>query len=158
MKKSLIGIVCSFLFFNTANAIELSQEVIDKATNPENAIAIYKDGEVFASTDTTLRPVLDYLEENKTMKGAFVFDRTVGKSEALLYVYGKAKFVYGETMSITAQKILIRHRIEWKAGKLVGEILIPDNTDVRPCDKAVENIKKAKNAYLLFTEGNGETY
>ena len=156
MKKFLIGIICSFLFFNTANAIELSQDVIDKASNPENRLVIYKDGEVFTSTDDTLRPILDYLEKNKTMKGAFVFDRTVGKAEALLYVYGKAKFVYGETMSIPAQKILIMHRIQRKSGKLVGEILIPDNTDIRPRDKAVAEIKSAKKAYKLFTEGGGE--
>ncbi|MCR4880513.1 MAG: DUF1893 domain-containing protein [bacterium] len=155
MKKFLAGIFCSFLLFSAANAIELSQEIIDKASNPENAIAIYKDGDVFVSSDKSLRPILTYLEENGTMKGAFAFDRTVGKAEALLYVYGKAKFVYGETMSIPAEKILIRHRIQHKAGKLVGEILIPDNTDVRPCDKAVVKIKKAKDAYLLFSQGNG---
>ena len=67
----------------------------------------------------------------------------------------KAKFVYGERMSIAAQKILIRHRIQHKEGKLVGEILTPDNTDVRPCDKAVQDIKKAKDAYSIFNEGNG---
>lgn len=155
MKKIIAAIICSFLFFNTANAIELTQDVIDKATNPNNAIAIYKDGEVYVSEDKSLRPILTYLEDNKTMKGAFVFDRTVGKAEALLYVYGKAKFVYGETMSIPAQKILIMHRIPRKVGKLVGEILIDDNTDIRPCDKAVENIKSGKKAYKLFTEGGG---
>lgn len=155
MKKIFAAIICSFLIFGNADAIELSQEVIDKATNPNNAIIIYKEGEVFVSEDKSLRPVLEYLSENKNLKGAFVFDKTVGKAEALLYVYGKAKYVYGDTMSIPAQRILIMHRIPRKAGKLVGEILIEDNTDIRPCDKAVEDIRSGKKAYKLFTEGGG---
>ena len=154
MKKIIGGILFSVSLLCNANAIELSQDVIDKAKNPANTIIIYKDGDVFTSEDKSLRPILDYLNENETMKGAFAFDRTVGKAEALLYAYGKAKFVYGETMSIPAQKILIRRRIQYKAGKLVGEILTPDNTDARPCDKAVENIKKPQDAYELFLNGN----
>lgn len=156
MKKVILGILFSLFIFSGAKAIELSQDVIDKAKNPNNAIIIYKDGEVFTSEDKSLRPILTYLDENETLKGAFAFDRTVGKSEALLYAYGKAKFVYGETMSITAKKILIKHHIQYKVGKLVGEILTPDNTDVRPCDKAVENIKKPKDAYTIFSEENGD--
>ena len=154
MNRIISAIFLSLIFVLTASAIELSQEVIDKTKNPNNAIIIYKDGDAFVSEDTSLSPVIEYLQNNGNMKGAFVFDKTVGKSEALLYVYGKAKFVYGERMSIEAQKILIRHGIQHKEGKLVGEILTPDNTDVRPCDKAVNDIKKAKAAYFLFTEEN----
>ena len=154
MKRIISAIFLSLVFLTAADAIELSQEVIEKTKNPNNAIIIYKDGNAFVSEDAGLSPVIEYIRENGTMKGAFVFDKTVGKSEALLYVYGKAKFVYGERMSIEAQKILIRHGIQHKEGKLVGEILTPDNTDVRPCDKAVKDIKKAKNAYILFTEEN----
>ena len=156
MRRFFIALLLSVLVFSGANAIELSQEVIDKAKSPENAFMVYKDGELFVSTDKTLTPVLEYLETNENMKDAFVFDRTVGKAEALLYVYGKARFVYGETMSIPAQKMLIRHRIQIKTSRLVGEILTPDNRDARPCDKAVEKIKKPKQAYELFTSGDAD--
>ena len=155
MKNIVIGCLLSLIFITSASAIELSQDVIEKTKNPNNAIIIYRNGDAFVSEDTSLKPILEYISENGSMKGAFVFDKTVGKSEALLYVYGKAKFVYGERMSIEAQKILIRHGIQHKEGKLVGEILTPDNTDVRPCDAAVKNIKKAKAAYTLFTEESG---
>ena len=158
MKKFIAVFLFLLACSTSAGAIELSQDVIEKTKNPNNAIIIYKDGDAFASEDTTLKPVIDYINEYGSLKGAFIFDKTVGKSEALLYVYEKAKFVYGERMSITAQKILIRHRIQHKEGKLVGELLTPDNTDIRPCDKAVQNIKKAKDAYNLFNEGNAALY
>ena len=84
------------------------------------------------------------------IENSVVIDKVVGKASALLLTYGKARYVFGKTMSKTADEILTRYGIPHDCDKFVDFIENTDRTDMCPMEKKVVDIDDPETAYITF--------
>ena len=153
--KCVIISIVNFVFvilpvFSSENQLpeEKKTMLIEKLKTA--SLVIYKDGEITTYTEHNLVPVIKYLDTNDNFKGAFVFDKTVGRAAAYLYVYGNADYVYADTISKPAKKILKKNKIKFEYKKAVSEIKNKDNTDLCPFEKLTKNAINSSQAYGLI--------
>ena len=153
--KCVIISIVNFVFvilpvFSSENQLpeEKKTMLIEKLKTA--SLVIYKDGEITTYTEHNLVPVIKYLDTNDNFKGAFVFDKTVGRTAAYLYVYGNADYVYADTISKPAKKILKKNKIKFEYKKAVSEIKNKDNTDLCPFEKLTKNAINSSQAYGLI--------
>ncbi len=153
MKKFLLTcfILCVSMFTVPAYSKELPQETKSLLLEKLQAstLVVYKNGEIKTFNGRGLEPVLIYLKGD-TFKDSYVFDKIVGRAAAYLYVYGDADFVYAETMSKPAIKILKKNHIKYESPNIVKEIQNRTKTDLCPFEKLTKNVKDADEAYKLI--------
>ncbi len=145
-------ILCMSLFSLPALSNELSwetKELLLEKLQTSTLVVYNKDGEITTFNERGLEPVLIYLK-NDNFKDSYVFDKTVGRAAAYLYVYGDAEFVYADTMSKPAIKILKKHHIKYESPNIVKEIQNRDKTDLCPFEKLTKKVKNANEAYKLI--------
>lgn len=90
-------------------SMEKKDELIKKLEN--STLIIYKNGSEEAYTERGLIPLLNYIEKND-LKGAYAFDRTIGRAAAYLYAYSDCDYVYADTISKPAIEILKANNIK----------------------------------------------
>ena len=154
--KKFIKLVLSFilivpLIFTTAYGNGLSKEtknmLIEKLA--ESSLVIYRDGQTQTYTEHNLEPLLKYLDDN-TFEGTYAFDKTVGRAAAYLYVYGNADYVYADTLSKPARKILKDNNIKYEYKHLVNEIQNKSKTGMCPFEELTQNAANPAQAYGLI--------
>ena len=165
MKKFLgLMLLAGLIFMFTAVQGYCGEDTLSKATKAKLikelesvSLVIYKDGQTTTSTEHGLTPLVSYLE-NDDFDDTFVFDKTVGRAAAYLYVYGDADYVYADTISKPAIEILKKNNIKYEYKKAVNEIKNKDNTDICPFEKLTKNAKNATQAYgLIYKKLHPET-
>ena len=151
MKKIFMTILCISLFTIPVFSKELPPETKDLLLEKlqTSTLVVYENGEIKTFNERGLEPVLIYLKGDN-FKNSYVFDRTVGRAAAYLYVYGDADFVYAETMSKPAIKILKKNHIKYESPNIVKEIQNRTKTDLCPFEKLTKNVKDADEAYKLI--------
>ena len=86
------------------------------------------------------------------LRGAFIADKVVGKGAAALMILGGIDSLYTDTISVAAQELLDRYKVEAKYDKLVPHIINRTGTGVCPveilckeCNTAEECLPLIKN-------------
>ena len=122
--------------------------LIDKLKT--ESLVVYSDNnQIKTYSQHGLIPLLIYLENNN-FENAYAFDKTVGRAAAYLYAYGKAKYVYADTISKPAIEILKQNDIKYEAKHIVNEIQNKDKTDLCPFEKLTKNAADPAQAYGLI--------
>ena len=128
-------------------AFAANQTYVDMLKN--NSLVVVQGNSVETSKEHNLKPLLNYLDK-ADFKGAMAYDKTVGRAAAFLYVYGDADYVYADTMSKPAAKILKKNKIKYEYKNLVDEIQNRTRTDICPFEKLVQDETNATRAYGLI--------
>ena len=121
---------------NVEKLIKKSFERIDIS-----AIA-FEDGiAVITLEGKGVKPLFDFVEKNKEslekLHGLYWGDKVVGKASAMLFLFLKPKYIYGEIVSEKAVKVLEENGIEFSFGKKVVFIENRDKTEMCPFEQAV---------------------
>ena len=59
-----------------------------------HTLAVYKNGKIKYYEQRNLKPIFLALEEhNNDLSGAYIVDRRISKASAMLFAYGKAKYI-----------------------------------------------------------------
>lgn len=124
-------------------------------TDLENAIknlsghtlSLCKDGNVITSDNRGIAPMINYLQEEKDLKGYSAADRVVGKAVAMLLIKAGIKEIFAQTLSRKALAILNTHNIVVYYNELTDFIINRDKTGMCPMEKAVENINNIEQGY-----------
>ena len=159
-KFLLTGLVLCFVISPVlAGTQKISKETKDMLINKLNSssLVVYKDGNTEEFNQHGLEPLLIYLDGNN-FKGTQVFDRTVGRAAAYLYVYGNADYVYADTISKPAIEILKKNKIKYEAKNIVDEIQNKDKTDLCPFEKLTKDAQSPAQAYgLIYKKMHADT-
>ena len=153
LKAALVGLLGFFFIISPAfckdNKLpnKTKSMLINKLK--DSSLVIYKDNQVQTYTEHGLMPLLLYLDDNN-FKGAYAFDKTVGRAAAYLYVYGDAQYVYADVMSKPAIEIFKQYNIKYDAKKVVTEIQNKDKTGLCPFEELTKNATGPAQAYGLI--------
>jgi len=151
--NKIIKLLILFLIFAISNMQSYALDNIQKEEFVkqlmEYSLILSKDNKVTTSKEHDLKPLLNNLD-NSNLENAYAFDKTVGRAAAWLYVYGNAKYVYADTISKPAIKILEKHNIKYEYKNLVSEIPNKNKTDICPFEKLIKNVKDETTAYGLI--------
>ncbi len=129
--------------------IELAKSILKEKDC--TCVAIMRD-DVKISYERGIRPILQWLnQDEKSMMGAFVCDKVVGKAAALLFAYGKIKAIHTLVISGVALKVFEENNIEVTYDKLVERIKNRDNTDLCPMETKAIDINSPREAYNIFS-------
>lgn len=124
------------------------ERAIEMLTNGHHSIVVLKD-ESFTSDDRGIKPIMNFLRADRCFfADSIVADKLVGKAAALLFVLGKAQYVYGEVMSEGGKAVLENAAIGYSYGKLVPQIINRTGDDICPMEKTVADIDDPAQAYV----------
>lgn len=84
------------------------------------------------------------------LQGAFIADKVVGKGAAALMILGGIDSLYTDTISVTAQEILDRYKVEAKCDKLVPHIINRAGTGVCPVESLCKECNTAEECLPLI--------
>lgn len=84
--------------------------------------------------------------------GASLADKIVGKAVAMVAAYGGICAVYSPLASEAARRVLIQHRIELQADRLVPLILNRRNDGPCPMERLTLPLEQPKDAVLALKE------
>ena len=102
---------------------------------------LVKRGMIESRRGRGVMPLLDFLDHSpKHLAGAVVVDKVIGRAAAMIAIRGKARAVYGETMSEDALGLLETHGIPAAFGRLVPRILDAKRDGLCPLEQSVAGI------------------
>lgn len=151
MKKIIFSflavLLCTFFiapaFANKDNNMDKNL-MVEKLKN--STLVIYKNGKIEEFKEKGITPLLNYTDK-KDLKGAYAFDRIIGRAAANLYAYFDCEFVYGDVISKPAIEILEKNNIKYEYGTLTDEIQNRDKTDLCPFEKLTKDCRTPYEAY-----------
>ena len=153
LKLLLLFIAASVLVFSPAYAwgSKISGETKNmlKERLKDSSLVVYKNNETETFNEKGVEPLLNYLDKSD-FKGAYMFDRVVGRAAAYLYVYGEADYVYAATISKPAIEILKKNHIKYEAENVVDEIQNQSKTGLCPFEELTKDALNATQAYGLI--------
>jgi hypothetical protein len=102
-----------------------------------------------------LQPLMAHLRTHPSvLEGALVFDKIVGSAAALLLALGRVRELWTPVASFGALGVLARHRIPFRAQKLVS--YVPNAAGDGPCPFETLAARKTPEeffAHLVRTDG-----
>ena len=104
------------------------------------------DNYTLTSTDRGVKPLLCWLDENRSFDTAYISDKVIGKAAAMLYVLLKAKSVYTTVISKPAKQVFDDYGIDCYYDTLVDAIRNRTNTGFCPMETAVRDISDLTEA------------
>ena len=107
-----------------------------------------KGEEQYQSEKRGVAPMLDFLEQGIDLRGFCAADRVVGKATAYLFILAGISSVYGEVMSESARKVLLRYGVFCEAKQIVPYIINRRGDGACPMESAVRDIDDPTEAYL----------
>ncbi len=110
------------------------------------------EDEQYTSYERGVKPLLDFLNSNKSLVGALAADKTVGAGAAHLYVLLKVKALWANVISKSAFQILKNNNIEIQYGELVPFIINRKGDGICPIETAVKDAKTSIEAHKLIVE------
>lgn len=133
-----------------------TETLIKKALERINisAIAFEEGVAVITLQGNGVKPLFDFVEKNKMnlerFHGLFWGDRVIGRASAMLFLFLKPSFVYGQIISEGAIKIFEQNNIKFSFGGKVPFIENKDKTDICPFEKAVSNANSKEEAFEII--------
>lgn len=104
------------------------------------------DGVTLTSQKRGVAPLLDWLDEGRSLKGYSAADKVVGNGAAFLYVLLGISELYADVISKSALETLTKHHISVTYGVLTEAIRNRDNTGYCPIETAVAGITSPEEA------------
>ncbi|MCL2884421.1 MAG: DUF1893 domain-containing protein [Oscillospiraceae bacterium] len=108
--------------------------------------------QILISEETGLRPLLGWLSDPaQPLRGAFVYDRVIGKAAALLLAYGGAVGAQTPIISAPAAAVLRAHGIPYEAEYEVPFIQNRTGDGMCPMEQKVWDIDSPGAAYRVLS-------
>lgn len=115
--------------------------------------AVLADGRLVTSEKKGIAPMMAMLQENeKSLQGACVADRVIGRAAALLMEKGGVAAAFGEVVSSHALDVFQQSGISFTYGKEVAYIINRTKTGMCPMEETVLEIADAEAAYLALQQ------
>ncbi len=119
------------------NDFEKAKKMLEQSNNT----CVFCNGDsVMTSQKRGVAPLLELLDENKSLEGYSAADKVVGNGAAFLYVLLKVKALYAEVISKSALETLEQFQINVKFETLTNAIRNRNNTGFCPIETAVQGI------------------
>ena len=119
------------------NDFEKAKKMLEQSNNT----CVFCNGDsVMTSQKRGVAPLLELLDENKSLEGYSAADKVVGNGAAFLYVLLKVKALYAEVISKSALETLEQFQINVKFETLTNAIRNRNNTGLCPIETAVQGI------------------
>ena len=128
------------------------EKAVQLFENSGKTCIIYKaDGTVLEFEARGIRPLIETLTNDAAaLEQATITDRVIGRAAALLCVYGKAKAVYGQTLSLGAFEVLERAGIKTAYGTMVDYIENRTRDGNCPMEMKVAHTAEPEEAFEIF--------
>lgn len=120
--------------------MELLEKARKMLTEGDYTCVICGADQVWVSKARGVRPLVDWLDANANMKGAYAADKVVGRATAFLYVLLGVKAVYAAVMSTPARMALEQCGIQAQCGREVPGIINRRGDGPCPFENAVLGI------------------
>lgn len=117
------------------------------------SLVVSKDGKTATYNGSGLRPLLQLLDNApRTLSGAQVADKVVGKAAASVMVAAGVKGVYTPLISKPALAMLTAHNIHASYDSLVPNILNRDKSALCPLEKATQSASTPQQALAAIRQ------
>ena len=107
---------------------------------------LQKGDNVLTSTQTGIRPLLEWIDEKQDTRDGAAADKIVGKAAALLYVFMGVRAVYAEVLSAGGLRTLQAHGIRAEYGTLTDYIVNRAGTGMCPMEETVQTVSDPAEA------------
>ena len=114
--------------------------------------AAYNGSSLLSSQKRGVAPLLQWLEEGRSLQDYWVADKVIGKGAAFLYLLLNAQKVHARIISRPALELLKENRISVTYDSCVPAIRNRDNTGFCPIESAVLNCTDPEKALILIKE------
>jgi predicted transcriptional regulator len=111
---------------------------------------LVKGSEIITSTKTGIAPMIDFLTEQKNMKGFSVADKIVGRAVALLFAKAEISEVYADVMSQSAVQILEKYNIKYSYNIITENIINRAGTGICPMEETASTIDNPDDAFVAL--------
>ena len=108
------------------------------------------DGVEYTSCDRGVKPLIAFLQMQRSFLGAVAADKCIGVGAAHLYVLLGVRAVWANVISEPAIEVLQQNGIEVSYEQCVPHIINRKGDGVCPIESAVANAKTSKEAYDLI--------
>ena len=123
--------------------LEKAKELLE---NSDYTCIICSDEETLTSHKRGVAPLLEWIDEGKSLNGYSTADKVVGNGAAFLYVILDVKELYADVISKSALETLIKHDIPVTYNILTEAIRNRDNTGFCPIETAVAGLTSPEMA------------
>ena len=113
---------------------------------------LVKDSDVLTSTHRGVRPLVDWLHSDLSVRGYSAADKVVGRATAFLYVLLGVSELYAAVVSQPALDVLELHGISVEYGKCVDNIINRSGDGICPFENAVMNITDPDHAHTAIIQ------
>lgn len=113
-------------------------------------LSAVKGNETITSRERGVKPLLELIDEGKTLEGYSAADKVVGAAAAYLYVLLGAKELYAGVISRKASDVLEKYGIAIEYDTLAEAIKNRSGTGFCPMETAVSNAVSPENALELI--------
>ena len=120
------------------NDLERAKQILE---DEACTCVLCRGDEIIKSTLTGIAPMVNFLADQKDMRGFSAADRIVGKAAAMLFVLAGVKEVYACVMSESGKDMLARHGISPSYGQLTEHIINRQGSGLCPMEQAVLNLQ-----------------
>ncbi len=111
------------------------------------SLVLVKEGIIVAGKwGRGIGPLLEIIEENSDLEGAYLGDKVFGRAAALLSVHAGFAGVYAKVISKPALAFLQSHRLKLAYGRQVNIILNREGTGSCPMEMLTAAIAKPEEA------------
>ena len=112
---------------------------------------VMKPDQTLTSRERGIRPVLEWLEEDRNaVRGGVVCDKVVGKAAALLFVYGGIRKIHAGVVSSPALAVFEEYGILCTFDWLASRIQNREHTGLCPMESRALELTDPEEAYRVF--------
>ena len=104
------------------------------------------ESETISSKKRGVAPLLELIDQNKSLKGFSAADKVVGAGAAYLYAILCPDSLWASTLSESAKQVLERYKISFSYGTLVPHIINRRKDGICPIEQAVKNSDSPEGA------------
>lgn len=113
----------------------------------EGLTCIITDGErIYKSTLRGIKPLLEFVQNGRNVKGFYAADKVVGKAAAFMYILLGVKALYAKIISRPSLALLNEHGIEVFYDTPVDAIKNRSGDGFCPMEQAVKDISNPQDA------------
>lgn len=129
--------------------LEMAMELF---TSGDYTCVLCKGEVTLTSTERGVKPLLQWLDRENSVKGFSAVDKVVGRAAAFLYVLLEVKEIYAGVMSEGAADVLSKYGICSGYGVLVKEIINRKGNGICPMEQAVKGADTPEQALEAVRE------
>lgn len=112
----------------------------------------YNGDRTLVSTKRGVKPLLEWLDNEKELTGYSAADKVIGKGAAFLYIKLGVGCVYAHVISETSLSLLKKHNVDVTYGECVPAIRNRTNTGFCPIETSVLEIDEVDKAIEVIRD------